>query len=99
MEYDDYDDPEEEAEDVDLSSGLTTDLALDDKELDFEENFSEVALIDQLAKKAKNQGGRFSLKARRAIEDHLEQRRLQKETDYLFDDHFAEEKDLGSKES
>jgi len=69
-------------------------LPLDlDKELDFQQDeleFDDQALeIDQMTKKAKMS---FSLKARRAIEDHIERRRLRKELDYLFDDGFAEDK-------
>ncbi len=86
-----YKDPEDRTEDVDL----TSDLTLDDKELDFEEGFSDdpaLNELEQFTKKAKAQSGsRFSLKARRAIEDHLEHRRLQKEMDYLFGDDFASE--------
>lgn len=81
---------EDEAEDIDL----TADLTLEEKELEFDEGFTEdvsFSELDQLAKKGKMQGGRFSLKARRAIEDHLEQRRLRKEMDYLFNDDFAKE--------
>jgi hypothetical protein len=40
-------------------------------------------------KKDKSQT-KFSLQSRRAIEDHIEQRRLHKELDYLFDDDFIE---------
>lgn len=74
--------------DVDLSAELSLD---DSKELDFEGFGDETTLseLEQLARKAKIQGTRFSLKARRAIEDHLEQRRLKKEMDYMFDDDFA----------
>lgn len=98
MEYSEYEDAKEEAEDMDLANDLPGDLALEDKDLDFDEGFTEEALLDQLAKKAKNQGSRFSLKARRAIEDHLEQRRLLKEMDYLFDDDFAEGEGASNKE-
>ncbi len=84
-----YKDPEDGTTDVDL----TADLTLDDKELDFEEGFGDettLSEIEQFTKKAKNQSGsRFSLKSRRAIEDHLEHRRIQKEMDYLFGDDFA----------
>lgn len=92
-----YNDAAEEGSgDVDLSAELSLD---DSKELDFEEGFGDettLSELEQLARKAKIQGTRFSLKARRAIEDHLEQRRLKKEMDYMFDDDFAagdEEKD------
>lgn len=95
IEYDDYERPEKEAEEVDISA----DLNLDDKVEFEEEGFSEVAILEQLAKKSKAAtGSRFSLKARRAIEDHLEQRKLQKENDYLFDDDFADEDESGKKE-
>lgn len=88
-----YDDTEG-SENVGLTSDLTSDLSLDEKELDFEEGFGDEAAInelEQLAKKAKSQTNRFSLKARRAIEDHLEERKLRKEMDYLFSDGFAED--------
>lgn len=94
MEYENYEDPKEESDEVDLS----TDLTIEDKDLDFEEGFNEASILEHLSKKGKNQGSRFSLKARRAIEDHLEQRRLQKEMDYLFDDDFAADSEAGSKE-
>lgn len=91
MEY--KDSPEEMASDTDSSDDLPLDL---DKELDFQEEpgFAEdpsLGDFEQLSKKGKNQANnRFSLKARRAIEDHLERRKLRKELDYLFDDDFAE---------
>lgn len=78
----------------------TDDLASDLGELDFQEDveFTEgeesVIAEHDMAKKAAAKGQAtksFSLKARRAIEDHLERRRLRKELDYLFDDGFAEE--------
>jgi hypothetical protein len=89
-----YQTSEEETEDVDLT---TADLALDKDEPDFQGDGFEEADIsewEQLAKKTK--ASRFSLKARRAIEDHLEQRKLRKETDYFFDDHFVEEDETDS---
>ena len=76
-------------------SNLPIDL---DPELKFEEDIdlddlAKEALEQQLAKKNKNPQtvSRFSLQARRAIEEHLEKRRLRKELDYLFDDHFVDE--------
>jgi hypothetical protein len=83
------------SDDVDLSTELNLG---DDKDLDFEESFGDEALseLEQLARKAKIQGTRFSLKARRAIEDHLEERKLRKEMDYMFNDDFAADDD-GSK--
>lgn len=69
-----------------------------DPELKFEEDLdlddlAKEALEQQLAKKNKNQQNvsRFSLQARRAIEEHLEKRRLRKELDYLFDNHLSDE--------
>jgi hypothetical protein len=38
-------------------------------------------------------GNHHALEVRRAIEDHLERSRLQKEFDYLFDDKFTEQED------
>lgn len=89
MSIEEYNGSDEGSEDVDLSTSLNLG---NDKELDFEDSFSEdvnLNELEQLAKKAKTQGSRFSLKARRAIEDHLEQRKLRKEVDYMFDDDFA----------
>lgn len=74
-------------------------------ELDFEEDKESVTddntLTDEassegsahlLATKAKLQSKNlFSLQARRAIEEHDEQRRLRKELDYLFDEDFVNE--------
>lgn len=90
-----------ETEDEDLS---ITDITLGDDELSFDQDSddSEFAsekeidptLIEEedpediLANK-KSKAQTFSLQARRAIEDHLEQRRLRKELDYLYDDKFA----------
>lgn len=92
MEYKDSTDTNNE--DLDLNS----ELPISDSDLDFQEGESfdedEVNLneLEQLARKAKNQNNasRFSLKARRAIEDHAELRKLRKEVDYFFDDDFAE---------
>ncbi len=98
----DYKEPSENlSEDSDASGEIPLDL---DEELDFREDpsFTEdpaLADLDQLGKKGKNQAGnRYSLRARRAIEDHLEQRRLRKELDYLFDDHFTEGEEEDKKE-
>lgn len=41
--------------------------------------------------KTKEKGNEHALEVRRAIEDHLERTRLQKELDYLFDDQFVDE--------
>lgn len=92
-----------EAEDAE-SLDIGTDISLGDDELSFDQDsedseFStekevDASLTDEedpeeiLANK-KTKAQTFSLQARRAIEDHLEQRRLRKELDYLYDDEFA----------
>lgn len=91
-----YKEPNTEPEDnegIDISADTG---ALVDDELQFDtDEFTtddEALLEEELrgeAKKTKSQTKTFSLQARRAIEDHLEQRRLRKELDYLFDDEFA----------
>lgn len=58
--------------------------------MDFEdasnEDFEDYEMAED--NKVKN---RYSLEVRRAIEDHLEETRLRKEFDYMFDDDFGEE--------
>lgn len=46
---------------------------------------------EELESKKNRQAGKHTLEIRRAIEDHLEQTRLRKELDYLFDEDFPEE--------
>ena len=41
--------------------------------------------------KSKDKGNEHSLEVRRAIEDHLDRTKLQKDLDYLFDEKFADE--------
>lgn len=53
--------------------------------------------LNESAEKVKNTTpAHFSLKIRRAIEQHLEQRFLRKQLDYLFDDDFLPEDDHSS---
>jgi hypothetical protein len=71
-----------------------TDLPTDIGDLDFPEEMEftegDESPHNEVKSAAKaQQGNRFSLKARRAIEEHLEHRRLRKQLDYLFDDGFA----------
>lgn len=91
--------PEEIAneEQDDDEQGATDGVLSSDEELEFDEEGGESAIalegldVGEIEKsKTKTY---FSLKARRAIEDHLEKRRLRKELDYLFDDGFAKDKD------
>lgn len=74
------------------------------EELEFEGEGESIAIeslddVSDLAGKSKAKTT-FSLKARRAIEDHIEKRRLRKELDYLFDDNFsADDPENPTKES
>ncbi len=82
---------------------MTADLSMadPDEELSFQdgEDSDFVSEDDEpqspvlLETKSKAQPKTFSLQARRAIEDHIERRRLRKELDYLFDDEFANPED------
>jgi hypothetical protein len=66
--------------------------SVDFSDLDLDDEGGELTGNDEdlwNMKKDKNQT-KFSLQSRRAIEDHIEQRRLHKELDYLFDDDFIE---------
>lgn len=87
------------AEESDSNDELPLDLVFQqDSDFDEESSLNEseieqLAKFEHLNKKTKTQTNtRFSLKARRAIEDHLERRRLRKELDYLFDDNFPQDR-------
>ena len=97
-EYDDDDINDNARDDSDLPIELDAELKFDE-DLDLDDLAKE-ALEQQLAKKNKIQQNvsRFSLQSRRAIEDHLEKRRLRRELDYLFDDQFVND-DKKPKES
>lgn len=87
----------------DESLDIAADIPLGDDELSFDQDsedneFNSEEDVDNSLldpdeilsnKKSKAQPKTFSLQARRAIEDHLEQRRLRKELDYLYDDEFT----------
>jgi hypothetical protein len=84
--------PEEIASEEDHDENGTTDTLDPNEELEFEEGDNSITIenledVDDLGGKSSNKTKpTFSLKARRAIEDHLEKRRLRKELDYLDDD-------------
>lgn len=74
----------ERDDDVDLKDALELDDNLDVDAIPGEE--TSVSL-----KEKDKQLGRHTLEVRRAIEEHLERKRLLQEVDYLFDDHFVED--------
>ena len=84
--------PEEIASEEDHDENGTTNTNLDpNEELEFEEGDNSITIenledVDDLGGKSSKTKPTFSLKARRAIEEHLEKRRLRKELDYLDDD-------------
>lgn len=88
MSYKEEETPENLEDDTPDENELSIDL---EQTLSFEDE----GLVEELEFKKKGQqpANRFSLKARRAIEDHIERRRLRKELDYLFDDEFSAESD------
>jgi hypothetical protein len=79
------------ADETESTGELPTDIG----DLDFPEEMEftegdELPSIEARTTSKAQPGNRFSLKARRAIEEHLEHRRLRKQIDYLFDDGFTE---------
>lgn len=74
----------ERDEDVDIKDAIELDDSLDVESLE--------ETTENLKEKDK-QLGRHTLEVRRAIEEHLERKRLLQEVDYLFDDHFVEDED------
>ena len=90
------------ADDEDENLSISTDLP-GDNELSFEQDREESEFtsddeIDPISldsdaitssKKSKSQPKTFSLQARRAIEDILEEREFRKKIDYLYDDDFS----------
>lgn len=84
--------PEDIANEDDEDEGSAGASLDPSEELKFEGEGESIAIVeslddvsDDLTEKPKAKTT-FSLKARRAIEDHLEKRRLRQELDYLFDD-------------
>lgn len=62
---------------------------LDDAALD-EEGSSDDDTEVHRSMKGKDKSSEHALEVRRAIEDHAERSRLQKELDYLYDEEFTE---------
>ena len=89
-----YEEPnKEELEDIDHGDDLKSleSISIDDVSSNYEEEDYEVIDIENVGSKGKGrQSDHESLKARRALEEHLENKRLRKELDYLYDDDFIE---------
>lgn len=61
-------------------------------DLDLSEEGAELDADKELDAKVKaRQSSRRSLEVRRAIEEHMEAKKLREELDYLFDEHFIDD--------
>lgn len=83
----------EELEDIDHGDNLKSleNISIDDVAGNYEEEDYEGIDVENAGSKGKGrQSDHESLKARRALEEHLENKRLRKELDYLYDDDFIE---------
>lgn len=71
--------------------GINAPLNIDDQI--YTDDYEIISDIDDIGytKKGKTKENNYSSKARRAIEERLENKKLHDEVDYLFDDHFGEE--------
>ncbi len=87
MGYKESDDTADGMEPTDLPTGIG-DLDFPE-EMEFAEGEESSPTNEAKATSKVPNSTRFSLKARRAIEEHLEHRRLRKQIDYLFDDGFT----------
>jgi hypothetical protein len=89
-----YEEPnKEELEDIDPGDDLKSldNISIDDVASSYEEEDYEIGNVENVGPKGKErQSDHESLKARRALEEHLENKRLRKELDYLYDDDFIE---------
>jgi hypothetical protein len=89
-----YEEPnKEELEDIDSGDDLKSleNISIDDVASGYEEDEYGVIDVENVGSKVKvRQSDHESLKARRALEEHLENKRLRKELDYLYDDSFIE---------
>lgn len=89
-----YEEPnKEELEDIDAGDDLKSleSISIDDVTTGYEDDEYEIIDVENVASKGKGrQSDHESLKARRALEEHLENKRLRKELDYLYDDGFIE---------
>lgn len=71
--------------------GIQASINIDDQIFVDEYEISNELNELEYTKKSKTKETNYSLKARRAIEDRLENKKLHEEVDYLFDEHFGEE--------
>lgn len=98
-----YEEPnKEELEDIDSGDDLKSleGISIDDVPSAYEEDEYEIIDVENTTSKGKGrQSDHESLKARRALEEHLENKRLRKELDYLYDDDFIEGDDTEEKKS
>lgn len=89
-----YEEPnKEEIENIEHSDDLKSleNISIDDVASNYEEEDYEVIDVENVSPKGKSrQSDHESLKARRALEEHLENKRLRKELDYLYDNDFIE---------
>jgi hypothetical protein len=89
-----YEEPnKEEIEDIDPGDDLKSleNISIDEVTGSYEEEDYEVIDAENAGSKGKGrQSDHESLKARRALEEHLENKRLRKELDYLYDENFIE---------
>ena len=97
-----YEEPnKEEIEDIDPGDDLKSleNISIDEVTGSYEEEDYEVIDAENAGSKGEGpQSDHESLKARRALEEHLENKRLRKELDYLYDENFIEgdEEESGS---
>ena len=88
-----YEEPDkEELEDIDSGDDLKSleNISIDDVTSNFEEDYEGIDEENAGSKGKGRPSDHESLKARRALEEHLENKRLRKELDYLYDDDFIE---------
>lgn len=89
-----YEEPnKKELEDIDTDDDLKSleSISLDDGPSGYEEDEYEIIDVESPPSKGKSrQSEHESLKSRRALEELLENKRLRKELDYLYDDGFIE---------
>jgi hypothetical protein len=92
-----YEEPtKEENDNLDQDDDLKSldDISIDDVALHYGEDEYEETDIEGVGPKSKvRPSDHESLKARRALEELLENKKLRKEIDYLYDDNFMDEDD------
>lgn len=91
----DYEDVSEDNLDPTSSDDIVND---DSGEISEDNEIEELEEIEKKGKKP-SQADQHTQEVRRAIEDRLEQTKMRKEFDYLFDDDFADEDEEGDVET